>query len=65
MKSVKRERSSHKSKEFSLIIAYLQLIYIDLFGPVHVMSLSKKKYALVMVDDFSRYNLGKVLSLQT
>ena len=28
---------------------------MDLFGPVNVMSLSKKKYALVMVDDFSRY----------
>ena len=28
---------------------------MDLFGPVNVMSLAKKKYALVMVDDFSRY----------
>ena len=28
---------------------------MDLFGLVNVMSLSKKRYALVMVDDFSMY----------
>ena len=51
----KIKRSSHNSKEYSSIIVPLQLIHMDLFGPVNVMSLSKKKYALVMVDDFSRY----------
>ena len=34
---------------------------MDLFGPVNVMYLSKKKYALVIVDDFSRYNWVKFL----
>ena len=57
----KMKRSSHKSKEFSLITAPLQLIHMDLFGPVNVMSLSKKKYALMMVDDFSRYTWVKFL----
>ena len=38
----KMKRSSHKSKEFSSITAPLQLIYMDLFGPVNVMSLSRK-----------------------
>ena len=28
---------------------------MDLFGPVNVMSIGKKRYALVMVDDFTRY----------
>ena len=28
---------------------------MDLFGPVNVLSISRNKYALVMVDDFSRY----------
>ena len=28
---------------------------MDLFGPVNVLSISRKKYALVMVDDYSRY----------
>ena len=28
---------------------------MDLFGPVNVLSTSRNKYALVMVDDFSIY----------
>ena len=28
---------------------------MDLFGPVNIMSMSKKKYALVIVDDYSKY----------
>ena len=28
---------------------------MDLFGPINVMSLSKKKYTPVIVDEFSRY----------
>ena len=28
---------------------------MDLFGPINVMSMSKKKYALVIVDDYSKY----------
>ncbi|KAL8132633.1 hypothetical protein AgCh_008205 [Apium graveolens] len=37
-----------------LNLAPLQLIYMDLFGPVNVQSISRKRYALVMVDDYSR-----------
>ena len=33
----------------------LQLLLMDLFGPVNVLSLSRKRYALVIVDDFSKY----------
>ena len=28
---------------------------MDLFGPVNIMSISKKKYCLVIVDDFSKF----------
>ena len=28
---------------------------MDLFGPVNIMSISKKKYCLVIVDDFTRF----------
>ena len=28
---------------------------MDLFGPVNVMSMSKKRYALVILDDYSKY----------
>ena len=30
---------------------------MDLFGPVNIMSIGKKKYCLVIVDDFTRYSL--------
>ena len=33
----------------------LQLLHMDLFGPVNVMSLSRKRYALVIADDFSKF----------
>ena len=33
----------------------LQLLHMDLFGPVNVMYLLRKRYALVIVDDFSKY----------
>ena len=41
----------------------LQLIHMDLFGLVNVLSLSRKKYALVIVDDYSKYRW--VLFLQS
>src|SRR5438876_1886160 len=34
---------------------------MDLFGPVNVMTINKKKYALVIVDDYSRYTWVKFL----
>ncbi|KAL8119911.1 hypothetical protein AgCh_017145 [Apium graveolens] len=51
----KIKRSSHKSKTMNSISAPLQLIHMDLFGPVNVLSILRNEYALVMVDDFSRY----------
>ena len=58
----KIKRSSHKSKLLTSITKPLQLIHMDLFGPVNVLSLSRKRYALVMVDDFSRYTWVEFLS---
>ncbi|KAL8094301.1 hypothetical protein AgCh_035995 [Apium graveolens] len=49
------KRLSHKSKNVNSKSAPLQLIHMDLFGPVNVLSISRNKYALVMVDDFLRY----------
>ena len=37
------------------------LIHMDLFGPVNILSLSNKRYALVLVDDFSRYTWVRFL----
>ncbi|KAD4584957.1 hypothetical protein E3N88_22558 [Mikania micrantha] len=35
--------------------ACLQMLHMDLFGPVKVMSMAKKKYCLVIVDDYSKF----------
>ncbi|KAD2393219.1 hypothetical protein E3N88_40196 [Mikania micrantha] len=35
--------------------ACLHMLHMDLFGPVKVMSMAKKKYCLVIVDDYSRF----------
>ncbi|KAL8112021.1 hypothetical protein AgCh_019649 [Apium graveolens] len=51
----KMKRSGHKSKTVNSISAPLQLIHMDLFEPVNVLSISRNGYVLVMVDDFSRY----------
>ncbi|XP_063948047.1 uncharacterized protein LOC135152146 [Daucus carota subsp. sativus] len=51
----KQKRSSFKSKVLSSIVKPIQLLHMDLFGPVNIMSISKKKYCLVIVDDFSKF----------
>ena len=51
----KSKKASHRSKDSTSITEPLQLLHMDLFGPVNVMSLSRKRYALVIVDDFSKY----------
>ena len=58
----KMKRSSHKSKTVTSITKPLQLIHMDLFGPVNIQSLSRKRYALVMVDDFTRYTWVEYLA---
>ncbi|KAL4325654.1 hypothetical protein GQ457_11G024920 [Hibiscus cannabinus] len=40
----------------------LQLIHMDLFGPIRTISLGGKPYAFVLVDDFSRYTWVLFLS---
>ena len=31
------------------------MLHLNLFGPVNIMSINKKRYTLVIVDDFTRY----------
>jgi transposase InsO family protein len=33
----------------------LELLHMDLFGPVACLSIGGSKYGLVIVDDFSRF----------
>ena len=52
----KQRKASFKSKSISSINEPLMLLHMDLFGPINIMSISKKKYALVIVDDFTRFS---------
>ncbi|KAI3715526.1 hypothetical protein L6452_22511 [Arctium lappa] len=51
----KMKRSSFKSKSESSISSALELLYMDLCGPMRTTSINGKKYVLVMIDDYSRY----------
>ncbi|XP_073273260.1 uncharacterized protein [Primulina huaijiensis] len=51
----KQVRSSFKSKRRNSSARCLELLHMDLFGPIPVMSLGGKKYTLVVINDFSRF----------
>jgi hypothetical protein len=36
----------------------LELLHMDLFGPIAYISISGSKYCLVIADDYSRFYLG-------
>nr|GEZ27954.1 putative ribonuclease H-like domain-containing protein [Tanacetum cinerariifolium] len=54
-KKGKQHRSSCKSKHVSPVDQLLFRLHMDLFGPTFVNSLSKKRYCLVITDDYSRF----------
>nr|GEX47321.1 hypothetical protein [Tanacetum cinerariifolium] len=54
-KKGKQHRACCKSKPVSSIGQPLFRLYMDLFGPTFVKSLSKKSYCLVITDDYSRF----------
>nr|GFA88739.1 Gag-Pol polyprotein [Tanacetum cinerariifolium] len=51
----KAKRSSFKSKAVPSSKGRLNLLHMDLCGPMQVVSINGKKYILVIVDDYSRY----------
>ncbi|KAJ9546781.1 hypothetical protein OSB04_019324 [Centaurea solstitialis] len=51
----KQTRASFKSMQVSTISSPLQLLHMDLFGPVNTQSIGGKLYTLVIVDEYSRY----------
>ena len=50
-----QRRISFKINTESSISDPYPLLHIDLFGPVNIMSIKKKRYALVTVDEYTRY----------
>ncbi|GJS63952.1 putative ribonuclease H-like domain-containing protein [Tanacetum coccineum] len=55
-KKGKQHKASCKAKLERTIRKPLELLHMDLFGPVLVESINKKKYCLVVTDDFSRFS---------
>ncbi|KAI3669275.1 hypothetical protein L6452_40503 [Arctium lappa] len=51
----KQTKASFKSKQVSSVTSPLQLLHMDLFGPVNIQYIAGKKYTHVIVDEFSRY----------
>ncbi|KAI3669630.1 hypothetical protein L6452_40934 [Arctium lappa] len=57
----KMKRDPHKPKSEPSTSAPLELLHMDLCGPMRTQSLGEKKYILVIVDDYSRYTWVKFL----
>ncbi|GKB13950.1 putative ribonuclease H-like domain-containing protein [Tanacetum coccineum] len=55
-KKGKQHKASCKAKLERIIRKPLELLHMDLFGPVSVESINKKRYCLVMTDNFSRFS---------
>ena len=51
----KQIKSSFNSKTEVSTSRPLELLHMDLFGPIFTASLSEKYYGYVIVDDYSRY----------
>ncbi|GJS58424.1 putative ribonuclease H-like domain-containing protein, partial [Tanacetum coccineum] len=52
----KKHKASCKKLEEKTVREPLELLHMDLFGPVSVESLNKKKYCLVVTDDCNRFS---------
>ncbi|GJY38953.1 retrovirus-related pol polyprotein from transposon TNT 1-94 [Tanacetum coccineum] len=51
----KAKRSSFKTKAVPSSKGRLNLLHMDLCGPMRVASINEKKYILMIIDDYSRY----------
>nr|GEW89681.1 hypothetical protein [Tanacetum cinerariifolium] len=57
----KSKKKSHKPKSEYTNREKLYLLHMDLCGPMRVESVNRKKYILVIVDDYSRFTWVKCL----
>jgi hypothetical protein len=51
----KQVGASHPSKNIMTTTRPLELLHMDLFGPVACLSIGGSNYGLVIVDDYSRF----------
>nr|GFA18349.1 hypothetical protein [Tanacetum cinerariifolium] len=57
----KSTRKTHKPKSKDTNQEKLYLLHMDLYGPMRVESVNRKKYILVIMDDYSRFTWVKFL----
>nr|GEU61355.1 putative reverse transcriptase domain-containing protein [Tanacetum cinerariifolium] len=57
----KSKKKSHKPKSEDTNQEKLYLLHMDLCGPIRVKSVNRKKYILVIVDDYSQFTWVKCL----
>ncbi|KAI3784302.1 hypothetical protein L1987_43400 [Smallanthus sonchifolius] len=55
-KKGKQQRKSHKPKLQNSTDTPLELLHMDLFGPISIRSIGGKSFCLVVTDDFSRFS---------
>jgi transposase InsO family protein len=60
----KISKTSFKPKNIVSTSRPLELLHIDLFGPVSTTSINGKKYGFVIVDDYSRWTWVKFLRVK-
>jgi hypothetical protein len=51
----KQVGTSHLSKNVMTTSRPLELLHMDLFGPVAYLSIGGSNYGLVIIDDYSRF----------
>nr|GEY36158.1 hypothetical protein [Tanacetum cinerariifolium] len=51
----KSKKSSHPLKTVNTNTEILNTLHMDLYGPMRIESINKKKYILVIVDDYTRF----------
>ncbi|GKB93298.1 retrovirus-related pol polyprotein from transposon TNT 1-94, partial [Tanacetum coccineum] len=60
--AMENKKQSHKPKFEDTNQEKLYLLHMDLYGPMRVASVNRKKYILVIVDDYSRFIWVKFLA---
>ncbi|GKC65931.1 retrovirus-related pol polyprotein from transposon TNT 1-94, partial [Tanacetum coccineum] len=58
----KSKKQSHKPKSEDTNQEKLYLLHMDVCGPIRVASINRKKYILVIMDDYSRFTWVKFLA---
>jgi hypothetical protein len=51
----KQVEAQHHAKNIMTITRLLEMLHMDLFGPISYISIGRNKYSLVIVDDYSRF----------